>query len=394
MELIMYHIVEVTDQKQEEEFLRLPALLYKAEEDEKWVGALYRDTERFFNRQKNLLLKEGDAKRWLLYDVNKHLIGRIAAFYWNFPLAKEKKPTGYFGFFECTEDQKGALHLFKAAADWLESKGMKTMQGPFHLGGPGFFTGSLSRGFFEPVYGMPYNFAFYNDLFLAAGFEIATTVETYRISLENNARWNFIGKKAQTFYQESRYRIETFEPKNFEKFIGDFTAIFNTVWSDFPGMAIMTEQRIRNRFSIMKPFLIKKTILMAYFDDEPVAFLVAVPNVQHLLKQFKGYYNFLERIYLWFFARVWKRVLELSGLLYAVVPEHKSKGVEPALLYTLYEMIQLNNLKYKELIMNRIGDFEPDMKKVVQQLDGKLYHQFITYQITIDKWKNGLPEIK
>ncbi len=392
MELIMYHLVEVKTKKQEDEFLLFPAQLYKAEEDEKWTRPLYKDTRDFFRPCKNLLFREGEARRWLLYDVNKHLIGRIAAFYWQLPLPEPEKPVGYFGFFECTEDKRGAAHLFKAAAEWLSSKGIKVMQGPFHLGGPGFFTGSMSRGFFEPVYGMPYNFAFYNDLFLASGFQMVSVVETYRISLADRREWDFVGKKAAGFYHDLRYTIEPFDPKKFEKFIADFTTVFNQVWASFPGMGVMTGQRARHRFRMLRLFLIKKALFIVYFENRPVAFLVAVPNIQQVVRKFKGRYNLVERVYLWFIVKVLKRISALSGLLYAVVPEHRGKGVEAAMLHSLYETVRFDKLKFSALIMNRIGDFEPEMKKVVQQLDGKLYHRFVTYQLDLDTWKSGIPE--
>ncbi|HFB61351.1 MAG TPA: hypothetical protein ENJ69_00025, partial [Bacteroidetes bacterium] len=278
MELIMYHVVEVKTKKQEEEFLRIPALLYEINEDDKWVSPLFSDTKAFFNPVKNPLLKDGNARRWLLYDVNKHLIGRIAAFYWKMP-EKEHPPMGYFGFFECADDKRGAQRLFKTAIDWLAEKGMKGMWGPFHLGGPGFFTGSLVRGFYEPVYGVPYNFSFYNDLFLNFGFREVSKYCTYRIPLAESYQWKFIGKQARSFYRDTRYRLELFDPKKCEEFSRDFTHVFNKVWAGFPGMASMTEPRAVDRCKMLRLILEKRTILFLYYENRPVAFLITVPDV-------------------------------------------------------------------------------------------------------------------
>ncbi len=386
MELIMYQLTEVKTKKQEEEFLRLPASLYEREEENRWISPLYQDTKTFFNKNKNpLLFKEGEANRWLLYDVNKHLIGRIAAFYWKHSKKVSKDSMGYFGFFECTDDKKGAEYLFKAATQWLSEKGFKGMQGPFHLGGPGFFTGSLVRGFFEPVYGVPYNFSFYNDLFLDYGFEDASKMETYQIMLADSGNWKFVGKKATDFYHDTRYSIETYDPKKCQKFAKDFTAIFNKFWDNVPGMASMTLERAMNRCKFLRPVLEKKTIFFLYFEEEPIAFLVAVPDVHQVIKKFKGRYNLLERMILWVAVHIFRKITILSGLIYGIVPEHQDKNLEAVLLSSLAEQIKYNKLEYSTLRLSRVGDFAPAMKKIVQQLDGKVYHQYVTYQLMFDK---------
>ena len=385
MELVMYHIKEVKTKKLEEEFLKIPALLYEVNEETKWVSPLFSDTKSFFDVRKNPLLKDGEANRWLLYDVNKHPIGRIAAFYWNKTIGKQDPRMGYFGFFECAEDKRGAERLFKIAMEWLLSKGMKGMQGPFHLGGPGFFIGSLIRGFFEPVYGVPYNFSFYNDLFLNYGFNDVSKFETYRISLSDSLNWKFVGKKTNRFYHDLRYHIEFYNHKNGKKYAEDFAVVFNKVWAGFPGMAAMTPQRVMDRFRLLRPVLVKKTIFFIYFENIPVAFFVAVPDIHEVIRKFKGKYNIFDKVRLWLAVNVFKKVNTLSGLIYGVAPEHRGKELEAVLFYTLKEQIKQNKLKYRELKLSRVGDFAPDTKKIIEQLDGRLYHLYVTYQLMFDE---------
>ncbi len=386
MELIMYHLVEVKTKKQEKAFLEVPSLLYSREEDENWVSPMISDTKAFFDSRKNLLLREGSFCRWLLYDVNKHLIGRIAAFYFDQNISEGHR-VGYFGFFECADDKEGARHLFQAVVDWLSQKGIKAMEGPFSLGGPGFFTGSMVRGFYEPVYGVPYNFAFYNDLFLENGFETASTIGTCRIAFhDNDLRWEFIGKKALPFYGDLQYRMESFDRRKCEEFSKDFTEVFNKVWAGFPGMAPMTLKRAVNRCRMVRPFLLPDTILFVYYENQPVAFLITLPDIHQIIKKFKGKYHFFDKIYLWFMVRVLKKTTSLSGLIYGIAPEHRGKHLEDALLYSLYEVVKQRRLKMKDLKMSRIGDFAPEMKKAVQQLGAERYHQYVLYHLAFDRF--------
>lgn len=382
MELIMHYLTEVKTKKQAKEFVKLPALLYAHNGEFRWISPFYNDTKRFFNPMRNLIVKESEAKRWLLYDVNKNLIGRIAAFYWE-NNRDEQFSIGYFGFFECTDDEKGSELLFNAAAEWLFSKGIKTMEGPFYLGGPGFFSGSLIRGFFEPVYGVPFNPVYYNDLFLNYGFTTAANQKTYRISLKNSIRWKFIERKAMKFYQDERYRIETYGPKDCERFSNDFSSVFNRVWTDFPGMAPLTKQRALNRCKLLRPILKKGNILFIYFEDEPIAFLLTVPDIHQIIKKFKGKYNLFNRLRLWCAVKIFKKITTLSGLIYGIVPEYQNKNMEAALFDSLKVSIKRNNSRYNELKLNRVGDFMPGIKTVVEQLFGEVYHEYVTYQINL-----------
>ncbi len=382
MELIMYHIAEVDTRKREEEFLKVPALLYEIEQDDRWVSPLYSDTRRFFDKRKNPLLKDGEVRRWILYDVNKNLMGRIAAFYWK----NDSKNTslGYFGFFECADDKEGARLLFEAASKWLSRQGMKGMTGPFHLGGPGFFTGSLIRGFFEPVYGVPYNAAFYNDLFLENGFKIISKYCTHSIPLTDTTQWKFVIHQTDNFYHDVRYTIKTFDPRNGKKFAADFTLLFNKTWAKQPGMAPMSLQRAVNRCKTLRSFLIKKTILFLYFDEQPAGFLITVPDIHQIIKKFKGKYNIFDRIYLWIMVHIFKKIKVLSGLIYSIAPEFQGRHLEAVLLYSLQKNARQGKLKFNELRINRIGDENPEMKKVVQQLNSKPYHQYVTYRLMFD----------
>ncbi len=155
-------------------------------------------------------------------------------------------------------------------------------------------------------------------------------------------------------------------------------------------MASMTEPRAVDRCKMLRLILEKRTILFLYYENRPVAFLITVPDVHQIIRKFKGKYNLLDRLILWFAVKVLKKVTALSGLIYAVDPDHREKGLEAALLHSLHEIVTREKLRFTELKMSRIGQFEPHMKKVVQQLDGKLYHQYVTYQIMFDELQKNL----
>lgn len=159
-----YTLREVTDKQLEREFIDLPKRLYKG--NPYWVCPLDDDILGVFDKSKNKLYNDGEAIRWIAYDRNGEVVGRIAAFYDNEHAYSYEQPTGGCGFFEAINDQELANQLFDAARLWLVSRGMEAMDGPVNFGPRDSWWGLLVEGYeFQPLYANPYNPPYYKELF-------------------------------------------------------------------------------------------------------------------------------------------------------------------------------------------------------------------------------------
>ena len=76
-----YILREVTDKSLEREFLELPKRLYKGNRN--WVCPLDDDIKSVFDPAKNKYFADGEAIRWVAYNSDGEVVGRIAAFYDN-----------------------------------------------------------------------------------------------------------------------------------------------------------------------------------------------------------------------------------------------------------------------------------------------------------------------
>src|SRR5471030_1116727 len=115
----MRKIIPVYSKKELASFIDFPHDLYK--DDPNYVPEL-------FIAQKDLLTthpfhKHSSLQPFLVYEDNK-IIGRIAAILNNNHNNFNKASDGFFGFFDCINDQETANLLFKVAADWLKNKGV------------------------------------------------------------------------------------------------------------------------------------------------------------------------------------------------------------------------------------------------------------------------------
>ena len=108
-------ILEVSDRRSRKAFLQVPRIIYR--DDDTWVCPLDKEIESIFDPAKNVYFKHGEATRWVLYDKEGNLIGRIAGFIDRNTADKYDQSTGGTGFFECINDQEAANLLFDTAKE-------------------------------------------------------------------------------------------------------------------------------------------------------------------------------------------------------------------------------------------------------------------------------------
>jgi hypothetical protein len=75
------------------------------------------------------------------------------------------------------------------------------------------------------------------------------------------------------------------------------------------------------------------------------------------------------------------------GILFGVVPEHQGTGVDGALIMAARELYQSDKMSYTDYELNWIGDFNPKMIVVVEQVGGYLCKKHITYRKLFDETK-------
>jgi hypothetical protein len=75
------------------------------------------------------------------------------------------------------------------------------------------------------------------------------------------------------------------------------------------------------------------------------------------------------------------------GILFGVVPAHQGKGADGAVIMAARKVLQDEYKRYTEYEMNWIGDFNPKMINVVEQVGGFVAKTHITYRKLFDETK-------
>jgi hypothetical protein len=379
----IFHTIIVNNDKRVREFLEFPGTLFKT--NKYWIRPLDEEVEKVFHPETNKLFRNGDAIRWILLDENRHVAGRMAAFYDKKSALKNKQPTGGIGFFDCIDDEKAASTLFDAGKAWLKSKGMEAMDGPVNFGDRDNFWGCLADGFqHEPVFNMPYNYPYYNQLFENYGFKNYFNQYTYHIDVQGGSHSPVIREKAARLHRDPAYHFEILNNENKARIPNDFMVIFNKAWARFPGVSRVRKEQARALFKTLKPIMDRHAVIFGYYHDDPIAFYVMVPDLNQLIRKFNGKMNLLNKLRLMADLKIVKKCDRLIGLIFGVVPEHQGKGVESGLVVRFEEEIFSGRVKYTDLEMNWIGDFNPGMMKLVEQIGGTIHKTHTTYRYLFD----------
>jgi len=348
-------ILEVNDKKSRKEFLLLPQSLYK--DDVNFISPLHKDIESIFDPKQNNFYAHGICKRWIL-KKDSVTIGRIAAF---INYEKNKNPEliiGGVGFFECVHDEVAAFQLFDTAKKWLQQNGAKGMDGPVNFGENDKYWGLLIEGFVPPGLGMNYNHRYYQQFFENYGFNRQYDQYTNVIYVTKPFPERFT-KIADWINNKPEYSFVHFERENFEKFAKDFMEIYNDAWNDFENFTPIKLDTIKRSFKEMKPIVDEKIIWFTYYKNEPIGFVLAVPDINVILKPLKGNLNLFNKLrFLWL-----KKTTTLHRIRFIVMgckKKFQNKGIESGMIRKLQlEVVPRNTITEAELAW--VGDFNKKM---------------------------------
>lgn len=379
-------LLEVKDRHAEKEFIQMAARLYKNEEN--WIRPLDKDIKAVFDPEKNKNYRNGEAIRWILKDDNGQTIGRIAAFINNKTANSYDQPTGGMGFFECVNDQEAAFCLFDACKQWLTERGMEAMDGPINFGDRNNWWGLLVEGYTEPNYQMPYNFNYYQELIEAYGFGVFFKQYTYQRPMGSHV--DFAPRfydKAQKTLDNPDYEFRHITNKEFSTAHKYFHEVYNKAWAGHSGVKPMSIHQAKSTFKMLKPVADVRLIWFAFHKGVPVAFFISIPELNQLYKHLNGKWNLLSKLRFMYLLKTGACKKGL-GIVFGVVPDHQKKGVEGGLVVSyVRKMAWKKGFPYKDIEMNWIGDFNPKMMNVVEQIGGKVLKTHITYRKLFDESK-------
>ena len=266
-------------------FRLLPHRLYAS--DPHWVAPLNKDIRALLNpRRTHPFHASGDVAEFLARRDGE-VVGRIAAIHNRDHLKHHNDGAGFFGFFECIEDQHLANTLLDAAMTWLKGRGLVEMRGPLNPS-LNYESGCLVWG--EPgipYIMMPHNLPYYSTLF--EGFGLTKTQDLLAYYMHKDVmdikRW---GAMANKLKDRAQATVRTIDMSKFRQEVETIVDIFNDAWSENWGFVPMNPLEIQAMAKELKPLVRPELCSFVVREGREVGFYLCLPNYNLIIKDFKG----------------------------------------------------------------------------------------------------------
>lgn len=375
-------IIEVSNKTDIKNFHRVPRRIY--EDDKNWIPHIEQEVETVFNKDKNKYFNHGSAVRFLLINDKGEYIGRVAAFINEKTAHTFKQATGGMGFFECINDKDAAFLLFDRCKEWLEERGMEAMDGPINFGEKDRYWGLLVSGFdHPPIYANSYNPSYYQAFFEDYGFKTYFNQHNFIRPLDTKLPEKY-QKRFERVSKNSDYTLRMIDKSNLEKYAEDFRTIYNAAWVTHDNFKGMSSEQAMASINKIKPVMDTNLIWFAYYKDQPISFLIMLPELNQYFKAVNGNLNFWGKLkFLW--AKFFSKPSFVWGLAFGVTPKFQGIGMESYVLNAAAEHMRTKLPHFKNVIITWIGDFNPKMMHVTRALGSENYHDLKTYRKLFDE---------
>ena len=361
-------------------FLDFPATLFA--DDKNYIRPLDKDIEAVFDRQKNKFFRFGECERFLFFNERDQAVGKIAVFINK--KYKQSQPTGGIGFFDCINDQKAADFIFDYAKNRLQEKGMEAMDGPINFGERDQFWGLLIEGFSEPLYAMNYNAAYYQQLFEHYGFQTYFNQLCFGRKIHVPLSENFIHMH-ERISRNPAISARRMKVKDLEKYAADFTEVYNRAWATHGEGKQLTIAHTLRLFKKLKPVINEHISWFVYENEKPIAMWMNIPDLNQWFKFLGGKFGLWHKLK-FLLVKKFKTNKKMVGLVFGIVPEWQRKGIDGYMIWEGTKHFR-KETHFEDYEMQWIGDFNPKMIRIAENLETEVTRKLATYRYLFDRKK-------
>ncbi|MFW6368265.1 MAG: hypothetical protein ACOCZ9_00885 [Spirochaetota bacterium] len=316
-------------------FLHFPWKVYRGEFGyyEAWVPPLLADEKHNLNERKNAFYRHSDVEHFLARQDGK-VVGRVSAILDHSFNKHNGTNTGFFGFFEAPEDRQISDELLGTVESWLRHNQVENMIGPVNLS-TNHIIGALMNDYENPpVVQMAYNPPYYPVLFEQFGMTKHKDLYSYRLSTETLDLSGKIARVQDIARRRNRIVMRNLSIKrDWHWVVPTIRGIYNEAWSRNWGFVPWTEEEFNELAEDLRMIVDEELVLVATIDDEPVAFAIAMPDINLILHRMNGRL-FPTGIFKLLAGK--KKLDSIRVAAMGVRPRHHNKGLDAVLIYELW----------------------------------------------------------
>lgn len=275
------HIVSVNDRRARQRFIRMPWSIY--ENDPAWTPPLLIERSQHIS-PRNPVFTHLQWQAWLAYR-GARLVGRISAQIDRLHLDRYRDATGFFGMLEAVDDSAVFHILMKAAEAWLQQRGCRRITGPFNFS-INEECGLLVEGFdTPPSLMMGHARPYYATRIEEQGCTVSKELLAYHIRPDFDPPTVM---KALIRAAEAKARVRPLRRSHLKEDLAILRDIFNDAWSDNWHFVPFTEKEFEEIGRSLVMLAPEDFVQIAEIEGEPVAMIVALPNINEAIHDLDG----------------------------------------------------------------------------------------------------------
>ena len=341
-----------------------------------WVPPLLMDRRKLMDREKNPFYKHS-ASEFFLAHRNGEVVGRIAAIVNDNHNKEHKENIGFFGFFECINDQAVADALVQTAARWLKERGVTAVRGPATPSVNDEY-GLLVDGFDKPpIILMPYNPPYYAALLEKAGFRKIKDLYAYHVT-KDRAMTEKLRRVSEMVKNREGLTFRSINMKDFANEVKRIKDLYNRAWQYNWGAVPMTDEEFDALAKDLKPVVVPGLVIIAEYKGEPIGFSLSLPDLNMALKHNKNGYLLTG---LYHMMRMKKKINWVRIIVLGVVRERLKTGAASVLFYeTARRGIELG---YWDGEAGWVLEDNTMMNRAAEMLQGEKYKTYRIYEMAL-----------
>ena len=358
-------------------FLAVPHRLYN--DDPHWIAPLNLEQRQRFSA-KNHFFEHARWQGWVAYRAGQS-VGRITAQIDDFHLQQYQDAMGYFGMIEAIDDADVFAALFAAAEGWLKDQGMKRVRGPFNLH-VNEEVGLLVDGFNTPPFVMMgHGRPWYGSRVEQCGYQAVKDVLAYHIRPDFEAPRVML-KLAQRV--SDKVVVRPLNRKNLEQDAEVMSDIFNDAWANNWGFVPLDREEFLETVKTLTMIMPAEYVQIAEYEGRPVAFIVALPNINEAARDLGGkLLPFGWAKLLWRLKVRHPRSARIP--LMGVRQDFQSSRLGPTLAFMVIDAVrkELHARGVLDVEMGWILEDNDGMRNIIETIGGEAYKRYRLYDKTL-----------
>jgi len=375
-------VSEVISRRERKGFIKFPWQIYA--NDPAWVPPLIIERKGFLDRKRHPFYRHGDAALFLASrSRGSKVVGRIMASDDPNYNSLHQSNVGCFGLFECINDREVAAALFEAAASWLRKRGRTEIMGPVDYS-TNYVCGLLIDGFqFPPTILTAHNPPYYRELIESCGFTKAKDWYAWWFADPSKAVAHLRPLVAR-FQRRYPAAIRPANLKNLHNESRRLREIFNQAWQKNWGFVPFTQAEIDFMTEELKPLLASDLAWIAEIGNEPVGFILCLPDINVVLRDINGRLTrFGLPIGLIKLLLYKKRIRKARLIALGVVEKYRRTGIAEMLVLRIIEEPMIKRGMSGELSMTLEDNFM--INRFLEAIGAERYKTYRIYSKSIDR---------